>query len=368
MGLENAGQMALVGKAAGDGGPRHGFAFREQAPRCTHAAIGQIGVRRHAGRAAEGAKQLETRKAGGFRQPVEIDRLAKAFFENGPRPVDAAGLAGFETGRIQIGVAQQHEPVGSDKVLVDADALFARLHPLMGRTKERENLGVAHDRRLEAWGAMSDLAGHVLGQLLHQRDGGIGHAIAEAAIEGAAVVNDAGIDDADVAGAGVNLDAVLAIGVAAGVDDAHDIGVVRMLRKTMSEKGRGKAFEPVVARITPKGGAIASIVLGGRQQIGLGQTLHGASLARRAGGVLNGIAIRQRAIRLSHSSSSIVSTPNSRALASFEPAPRPATTRSVFFEIEPETLAPSRSAEALASSRVIFSNDPVKTIVLPASG
>ena len=34
----------------------------------------------------------------------------------------------------------------------------------------------------------------------------------------------------------------------------------------------------------------------------------------------------------------------------------------------PETLAPSRSACALISSRVIFSSEPVKTIVLPASG
>ncbi len=36
----------------------------------------------------------------------------------------------------------------------------------------------------------------------------------------------------------------------------------------------------------------------------------------------------------------MVSTPSSRALASFEPASAPATSRSVFFEIEPETFAP----------------------------
>ena len=51
--------------------------------------------------------------------------------------------------------------------------------------------------------------------------------------------------------------------------------------------------------------------------------------------------------RLIHSSSSIISTPSSRALASFEPAPGPATTRSVFAEIEPDTFAPSRSAMRL---------------------
>ena len=37
-------------------------------------------------------------------------------------------------------------------------------------------------------------------------------------------------------------------------------------------------------------------------------------------------------------------------------------------EIEPETLAPSRSATALASSRVIFSSEPVNTIVWPPRG
>src|SRR5829696_9409447 len=69
----------------------------------------------------------------------------------------------------------------------------------------------------------------------------------------------------------------------------------------------------------------------------------------------------------SHSSSLITLTPNSLALSSFEPAPGPATTRSVFFETEPATLAPSRSAMALASSRVIFSKDPVNTTDLPAT-
>jgi hypothetical protein len=65
--------------------------------------------------------------------------------------------------------------------------------------------------------------------------------------------------------------------------------------------------------------------------------------------------------RRSHSSSSTVSTPSSRALVSFNPAPGPPTTRSVLAEIEPDALAPNRSASALASSRVIRSSDPVKT-------
>ena len=46
----------------------------------------------------------------------------------------------------------------------------------------------------------------------------------------------------------------------------------------------------------------------------------------------------------SHSSSEITSIPRSVAVFSFEPAPGPATTRSVFFETEPETFAPRPSA------------------------
>ena len=56
------------------------------------------------------------------------------------------------------------------------------------------------------------------------------------------------------------------------------------------------------------------------------------------------------------------------ASLSLEPAPGPATTRSVFFDTEPATLAPSRSAIAFASSRVIRSSEPVNTTVLPATG
>ena len=73
-------------------------------------------------------------------------------------------------------------------------------------------------------------------------------------------------------------------------------------------------------------------------------------------------------VRANHSSSEITSIPSSRAFASFEPAPGPATTRSVFFDTEPATFAPKRSACALASSRVRRSSAPVKTTVLPATG
>jgi hypothetical protein len=40
---------------------------------------------------------------------------------------------------------------------------------------------------------------------------------------------------------------------------------------------------------------------------------------------------------------------------------------SVLAETEPATLAPRRSAMALASERDIFSSDPVNTTVLPAT-
>ena len=59
--------------------------------------------------------------------------------------------------------------------------------------------------------------------------------------------------------------------------------------------------------------------------------------------------------------------PSSAAFFSLDPAPGPATTMSVLADTEPATLAPSRSAIALASARVIFSSVPVNTTVLPAT-
>lgn len=51
-----------------------------------------------------------------------------------------------------------------------------------------------------------------------------------------------------------------------------------------------------------------------------------------------------------------------------EPAPGPATSKSVLALTDPATLAPIASARALASARDIFSSVPVKTTVLPATG
>ena len=61
-------------------------------------------------------------------------------------------------------------------------------------------------------------------------------------------------------------------------------------------------------------------------------------------------------------------TPNSAAFLALEPAPGPATRISVFALTDPATLAPRLSARALASARVIFSNDPVKTTIFPVTG
>src|SRR5690606_25300475 len=69
---------------------------------------------------------------------------------------------------------------------------------------------------------------------------------------------------------------------------------------------------------------------------------------------------------VSHSSSSMTLMPSSAAFLALEPAPGPAISRSVLAETEPATWAPSASARALASARVIFSSVPVKTSVLPA--
>ena len=51
-------------------------------------------------------------------------------------------------------------------------------------------------------------------------------------------------------------------------------------------------------------------------------------------------------------SSSSTGTPSEAALSSFEPGLSPATTKPVFFETEPETLPPSASMAAAASSLV----------------
>src|SRR5690606_7392769 len=66
--------------------------------------------------------------------------------------------------------------------------------------------------------------------------------------------------------------------------------------------------------------------------------------------------------------SSQISIPSSCALASLEPAASPATTRCVFFDTLPATLAPSASSCSPASSRLIADRLPVSTTVLPSSG
>ena len=61
-------------------------------------------------------------------------------------------------------------------------------------------------------------------------------------------------------------------------------------------------------------------------------------------------------------------TPAFCAFATFEPGLSPTKTPVVFFETESETLAPSASSAAFASSRVNDSSVPVITYWLPVSG
>src|SRR3546814_3015895 len=68
-----------------------------------------------------------------------------------------------------------------------------------------------------------------------------------------------------------------------------------------------------------------------------------------------------------HSASSITFMPNSAAFLSFDPAPGPATTKSVLAETDPAASAPNCSACALVSSLLMVSSLPVKTTVLPRS-
>ena len=61
-------------------------------------------------------------------------------------------------------------------------------------------------------------------------------------------------------------------------------------------------------------------------------------------------------------------TPRLRAFSSLLPASWPASSAVVFLLTDPDTLAPSRSRAAWASSRVMLSSVPVMTQVWPESG
>ena len=60
--------------------------------------------------------------------------------------------------------------------------------------------------------------------------------------------------------------------------------------------------------------------------------------------------------------------PSDFALSSLVPGFSPAMTRSVFFETDPVTLAPSDSSLCASSSRLNRLSVPVRTIVFPAKG
>src|SRR6185312_517179 len=92
---------------------------------------------------------------------------------------------------------------------------------------------------------------------------------------------------------------------------------------------------------------------------------HRATFPRRSPTNRRIVSFYPAPINSSHSCSEIIFTPSSWAFLSFEPAPGPATIRSVFFDTEPATFAPKDSARAFASFRLIFSRVPVKTMILP---
>src|SRR6476620_11076075 len=64
----------------------------------------------------------------------------------------------------------------------------------------------------------------------------------------------------------------------------------------------------------------------------------------------------------------MIGTPSSRARSALLPESSPATTKFVFLETEPVTVAPARRRRSSACGRVSVSSLPVKTKVLPTSG
>ena len=72
-------------------------------------------------------------------------------------------------------------------------------------------------------------------------------------------------------------------------------------------------------------------------------------------------------ISFNHSSSEITLTPCFSASFNFEPAPGPATTRSVFFDTEPADLRAHSLRRRLGLIASHLSSEPVNTTVLPAT-
>ena len=70
-------------------------------------------------------------------------------------------------------------------------------------------------------------------------------------------------------------------------------------------------------------------------------------------------------INASQAASSSTFMPSVAAFLAFDPASAPATKKSVLADTDPDTLAPSDSALALASARDIFSREPVNTTIFP---
>src|SRR6185437_8171972 len=73
------------------------------------------------------------------------------------------------------------------------------------------------------------------------------------------------------------------------------------------------------------------------------------------------------ASRRTKPASSRIGTPSCSALSALVPAFSPTTTKSVFFDTEPEALPPRLRTASFASSREKPVSEPVTTTVRPAS-
>src|SRR5690606_5142174 len=103
-------------------------------------------------------------------------------------------------------------------------------------------------------GAAGDVGRH----LLQQRHGRIGHAVAVARAVRLAVMHLAGMNEAEIAGAGVAPLAPQQIGLAAGEDRPEGVGIVGVRRIAVADEARLQQLEVAVARLAPVAGAVAA--------------------------------------------------------------------------------------------------------------
>src|ERR1700722_12363043 len=223
MRLKDPGQMALVGKAAGESGVDDRIAPRQQSPRHVDAAIGEISVRRHARLATERAQKLETREVGNVGELLEIDGLSERCLEIVANARDARWLPLDINSAVERRIAAKQKPIGRDQTCVGAEPFFPRLHTFMGHAEQFERVAISHHRRTERRPPQDRPTRYLLGDLLHQPHRWISHAVAESAVQGAAVMNLAWVDQANIARAGIDSRPALTVDIAARADEADDV-------------------------------------------------------------------------------------------------------------------------------------------------